>query len=124
VDTGLETNPEPRPTSARWLLPLLAAVCVLVLVEGVWSSWSRAPSETRSVTQASHPGHRLITPAPPRSGPGSHVNQSGRMPIRVSIQHAHVQVECASDGRVPIAIMEQCERHRTVHAPNPWRPGA
>jgi hypothetical protein len=107
VDTGLETNPEPRPASARWLLPLLAAVCVLVLLEGAWSSWSRAPIETRSVSQPSYPGHRLMGPAPARSRPGYDVDQSGRMPIRVSIQHAHVQVLCASDSQVPISIMQQ-----------------
>lgn len=116
MDTGSATNPKPRPTSARWLLPMLAAVCVLVLIEGVGSSWSRATNETRSVSQARHPGHRLAEPEPARGGSSSDVDQSGRVPIRVSIQRAHVQIECASDSRVPIVIMEQC------HRPGPYLP--
>jgi len=39
------------------------------------------------------------------------------MPIRVSIQRAHARVACASDSRVPIAIMERCERQGT-YAPD------
>jgi hypothetical protein len=115
VDDTLETN-RPRPTIARWLLALLAVVCVLALVEGGWLSWSRSPSEAGSVSLASRPGHPLIAPVPARRGSGSDLNQSGRMPIRVSIERAHVQVKCASDGRVPIAIMEQCHRHGAVRA--------
>jgi hypothetical protein len=39
------------------------------------------------------------------------------MPIRVSIQRAHARVACASDSRVPITIMERCERQGNVRAP-------
>ena len=119
MDARVETNPGHRPTIARWLLALVAVVCVLALVEGVWLSWSRAPSETRSVSLASRPGHPPIGPVPARGGSGSDVNQSGRMPIRVSIERAHVQDKCASDSRVPIAIMEQCQRHGSGRAPIP-----
>jgi hypothetical protein len=111
VDARLEKNPGPRPTTARWLFALVAVVCVLALVEGVRLSWSQAPSETRSVSPASRPDHPPIGAVPARGGSDSDVNQSGRMPIRVSIERAHVQVKCASDSRVPIAIMEQCQRH-------------
>jgi hypothetical protein len=119
VDAELETSPGPGPTIARWLLALLAVVSLLALVEGVWLSWSRGPSETRSVSLASRPGHPLIASVDARGGSGSDAIQSGRMPIRVSIERAHIQVECASDGRVPIAIMEQCARHGAVRAPIP-----
>jgi hypothetical protein len=117
VDDTLETN-RPRPTIARWLLALVAMVCVLALI-GVWLSWSRSPSEARSVSLVSRPGHPLIAPVPAQGVSGAYVDQSGRMPIRVSIKRAHVQVKCESDGRVPIAIMEQCARHEAVRAPIP-----
>jgi hypothetical protein len=117
VDDTLETN-RPRATIARWLLALVAVVCVLAVI-GVWLSWSRSPSEARSVSLAGRPGHPLTALVPARGGSGPDVDQSGRMPIRVSIERAHVQVKCASDGRVPIAIMEQCARHEAVRAPIP-----
>lgn len=119
MDARLETSPGPRPTIARWLLALVAVVCVLALVEGVWLSWSQTPSETHSVSPASRPGHPPIGPVPARGGSGSDVHQSGRIPIRVSIERAHVQVKCESDSRVPIAIMEQCQRHGAVRVPIP-----
>jgi hypothetical protein len=118
VDAKLETNPGHRATITRWLLALVAVVCVLALI-GVWSSWSRSPSEARSVSLASRPGHPLTALVPARSGSSPDVDQSGRMPIRVSIERAHVQVKCPSDGRVPIAIMEHCDRHGAVRAPIP-----
>jgi hypothetical protein len=108
VDDTLETN-QPRATIARWLLALVAVVCVLAVI-GVWLSWSRSPSEARSVSLVSRPGHPLTALVPARGGSGPDVDQSGRMPIRVSIERAR-RVKCASDGRVPIAIMEQCHRH-------------
>ena len=118
MDAKLETD-RPRPTIARWLLALVAVICVLALVEGGWPSWSRNPSAPRAVSLASRPDDPLIAPAPARGGSGASVNQSGRMPIRVSIERAHIQFKCASDSRVPIAIMEQCHRHGAVRAPIP-----
>lgn len=118
MDAELDTKP-PRPTIARWLLALVAVVCVLSMVEGVRLSWSRTPREARSVSQARGLGHPLMAPLPGRGGAASDVNQSGRMPIRVSIERAQAQVTCASDGRIPIAIMEQCHRHGAVHPPIP-----
>lgn len=118
MDPKLETNPGHRATITRWLLALVAVVCVLALI-GVWLSWSRSPSEARSESLASRPGHPLMAPVPARGGSGPYVDQSGRIPIRVSIKRAHVQVKCESDGRVPIAIMEQCDRHEAVRAPIP-----
>jgi hypothetical protein len=119
VDAKLDANPGPRATNFRWQLALVGVVCVLALVKGVWLSWNPTPSEAHSESLASRLGHPLIAPVPARRGSGSDLNQSGRMPIRVSIERAHVQVKCASDGRVPIAIMEQCHRHGAVRAPIP-----
>jgi len=115
VDAKMETTPRPRLTSARWLLALVALVCVLALIQGVWLSWSRTPSEGRSVSLSSRPDHPLARSVPPQGASDANVNPSGRMPIRVSIERAHVQVKCASDGRVPIAILAQCHRLDAVH---------
>ena len=117
METGLGTNLGPRPTVARRVFLLFAVVLALALVEGARLSWRQAPSETRPMMQASHPGHGIVGSAPARRGPGSDVDPSGRMPIRVSIQRAHARVACASDSRVPIAIMERCERQGT-YAPD------
>ena len=118
MDDTLETN-RPRPTIARWLLALVAMVGVLALVGGGWLSWTRSPSEARLESLASRPGHHLIAPVPAGRGSVSDVDQSGRMPIRVSIERARVQVKCESDGRVPIAIMKKCHRQGFVRAPTP-----
>ena len=118
MDARLDASPGPRATNARRLLALVTVACVLALI-GVWLSWSRTPSEARSESLANRPGHPLIAPVPARGGSGSYVDQSGRMPIGVSIKRAHVQVKCESDGRVPIAIMKKCHRQGVVRAPTP-----
>ena len=118
MDAKSKTS-RPRPTIAGWLLALVAVICVLALVEDGWLPWSRSPSAARPVSLASRPDDPLIARAPTRGGSGVSVDQSGRMPIRVSIERAHIQVECASDSRVPIAIMERCSRQEAVRAPIP-----
>ena len=105
MDRILATSLAFRPTFVRWLLAIGAVVCLLALVDGVRVSWNAAPSGPRSVA-VDHASAPPTVASAPSVGSGSGVMESGRTPIPVLVERAHVR--CARDGRVPIVIMERC----------------
>ena len=106
----LETGSTGRPAFVAWLLAAGAVLCLVALVDGIQLSWSTGSGEPGSVSRAGgSAAHRVA--AVPGTVAGSDSTESGRTPIPVLVERAHVDDGCTSAGRIPIAVMVRC-RHR------------